>query len=253
MESLKDIFIIPDIHGRDFWKSCVRKVAPDSRLIFLGDYLDPYPDDNINWDEAFEGFLEVISLKKDRPDSVTLLWGNHDLHYLFGGIEGSRKDYSRAALIRKSFEDNMECFQMACEAQLAGRKTLFTHAGVHRRWAYRHEDILGPLEKLNSEMLNSQMFSPEFVSTLSEISLWRGGWDPVGSMVWEDARAYRDETSPLPGYLQIFGHTQLSEDPSVFNGQMVCLDCKTVFVLSEEEDGSLMLRKAPFGLHPVRL
>ena len=34
------MILVPDIHGRDFWK--VVKSYKDNTIVFLGDYLDPY-------------------------------------------------------------------------------------------------------------------------------------------------------------------------------------------------------------------
>ena len=36
------MIIIPDIHGRTFWKSAVEQKEKDEKIIFLGDYLDHY-------------------------------------------------------------------------------------------------------------------------------------------------------------------------------------------------------------------
>ena len=40
--------IIPDVHGRPFWRDAVKDVA-DTPVVFLGDYLDPYPQDMVTW------------------------------------------------------------------------------------------------------------------------------------------------------------------------------------------------------------
>ena len=42
---MKKILIIPDVHGRDFWKEPVKKVLEDTNahIIFIGDYTDGYP------------------------------------------------------------------------------------------------------------------------------------------------------------------------------------------------------------------
>jgi hypothetical protein len=38
-----NILAIPDVHGRIFWKGPVKKyMAAVDKVIFLGDYLDPY-------------------------------------------------------------------------------------------------------------------------------------------------------------------------------------------------------------------
>ena len=37
------ILIIPDIHGRDFWVEPCSHIDEFDKVIFLGDYHDPYP------------------------------------------------------------------------------------------------------------------------------------------------------------------------------------------------------------------
>ena len=39
----KKILVVPDVHGETFWRKPVQKYIDQvDRLIFLGDYLDPY-------------------------------------------------------------------------------------------------------------------------------------------------------------------------------------------------------------------
>ena len=42
---MKRILIIPDVHGRDFWKEPVKQELKNNEtsIIFLGDYTDCYP------------------------------------------------------------------------------------------------------------------------------------------------------------------------------------------------------------------
>ena len=89
--------LVPDVHGREFWKEPVKTVLENSEaeIIFLGDYLDPYPDE---FDSDFEldykastdylqttidNFKEIIELKKQYPDRITLLLGNHKVNIAF--------------------------------------------------------------------------------------------------------------------------------------------------------------------------
>ena len=46
--------IIPDVHGRPFWRDAVKDVA-ETPVVFLGDYLDPYPQDMVTWEESGAG------------------------------------------------------------------------------------------------------------------------------------------------------------------------------------------------------
>jgi predicted phosphodiesterase len=59
----KSILVIPDIHGETFWKEPVQKyIYQVDRIIYLGDYLDPYSDKfGSNYDpEATTLFIEKM-------------------------------------------------------------------------------------------------------------------------------------------------------------------------------------------------
>jgi len=47
------MILVPDIHGRDFWKK-IREKATEEKIIFLGDYIDPYPQERITDEQALE-------------------------------------------------------------------------------------------------------------------------------------------------------------------------------------------------------
>ena len=54
------IVVIPDVHGRDFWKKPVAN-TPCDKIIFLGDYVDPYFDEEgVDGQQALRGFYEVL-------------------------------------------------------------------------------------------------------------------------------------------------------------------------------------------------
>ena len=99
---------IPDVHGRPFWRDAVLDVET-TPVVFLGDYLDPYENDWIYWTDAFKSLQDIIALKKANTEQVTLLWGNHDLHYLFPSLQGSRYNEYKADVIRTTFEENLDC------------------------------------------------------------------------------------------------------------------------------------------------
>ena len=75
------IIIFPDIHGRKFWKDV--DIKDYDKAIFLGDYLDPYPQEEITDDMALANFKEIIKLNNRNPNKIVFLLGNHDLHYMF--------------------------------------------------------------------------------------------------------------------------------------------------------------------------
>ena len=86
------MIIVPDIHGRQFWRHIAQEYAGKEHIVFLGDYLDPYRDEGFTSDDAFTGLQDIMQLKKEYPDNITLLLGNHDLHYLHEEMAGSRYD-----------------------------------------------------------------------------------------------------------------------------------------------------------------
>ena len=227
------IIIIPDIHGRDFWRWTVTHREEEDLVIFLGDYLDPYEDEWIYWSDAYKGLLDIIALKQGNPEKVVLLLGNHDLHYLFPMLRGSRYNEYQAEKIRKTFMDNLDCFQMAAECEINGQRYLFTHAGVNKVWAEKYADLLGPVEKINADTFNRLMFKDEFIGALRDISSFRWGRDRAGSMVWADVEEFEWSESRLPNVIQVFGHTLQDKGPRMIDNAIYCLDCRGCFMLNE--------------------
>ena len=226
------IIIIPDVHGRDFWRWTVAQRKGEDSLIFLGDYLDPYEDEWIYWSDAYKGLLDIIALKRENPEKVVLLLGNHDLHYLFPNLRGSRYNEYQADKIRKTFEDNMDCFQMAAECEINGHRYLFTHAGVNKMWVEKYDDLFGSAEMVIAETFNHLMFKEAFVEALGDVSSLRWGKDRAGSMVWADVEEFEWSGTRLPNLIQVFGHTLQDNGPRVIDNSMYCLDCKRAFVLN---------------------
>lgn len=192
--------IIPDVHGRDFWKSYANVEYYD-KIIFLGDYLDHYMDESDD-EHDIEVFKNIIKLKEDNPDKVILLIGNHDCPYIWPDTYGKvldywcRHDYKNHDLIHKLFTDNYHLFTFSweCEHSEYG-KVLFTHAGVTETF----KNICG----LESKKIND--FFRNNIDMLAVVSFYRGGMDPSGSPVWADVREHI--TNPVTEVYQIFGHT----------------------------------------------
>lgn len=228
---MTDTIIIPDIHGRDFWRWTVAQRKEEDTLIFLGDYLDPYENEWIYWSDAYKGLLDIIALKRENPEKVVLLLGNHDLHYLFPNLRGSRYNEYQAEKIRKTFEDNMDCFQMAAECKMDERRYLLTHAGVNKAWVQKYADVFGPVDKLTADTFNSLMFKDAFVEALGDVSFLRWGSAPAGSMVWADVEEFEWSEARLPDVIQVFGHTLQDNGPRIIDHSIYCLDCKKGFML----------------------
>jgi len=120
----KKILIIPDVHGRRFWRDAIESDDYD-KVIFLGDYVDPYPNEGIGSFTAQEGLERIILYHDEHPDKVVLLLGNHDLHYMYEDFH----EYSPCDRYNKAYCDSygsllMEGnkFKLAHEETIGGRQ-----------------------------------------------------------------------------------------------------------------------------------
>lgn len=135
--SAEDCLIIPDVHGRDFWKDAANRFP--GNIVFLGDYLDPYPLEGISPDEAFTNFQEILSFKKANPDRVTLLLGNHDLQYFSKAyslyrnpidILGNMLSYMRTLSMKTVSCSSLPILWHSLRAKSSLRTPVCIHAGL---------------------------------------------------------------------------------------------------------------------------
>lgn len=230
--------IIPDVHGRTFWKEAVARF-PHIPVIFLGDYLDPYWNyiEKINRREAIENFKEILDYTHRNADNVTLLLGNHDIHYLTPDLDCSRKDERNALEIERIYEDNMELFKMAACMKTDKGEVLLSHAGILPGWLdLRMPDVRKDDCQSICNALNEAAKKREFLFQLAKDASWqRGGSIKFGSPVWADVTEHDpdDASVRLPGNVcQIFGHSQQEYDP-IYKEWYCCLDCRRAFVLAK--------------------
>ena len=226
------ILIIPDVHGRSFWKKAVES-GDYEKVVFLGDYTDPYEWENITEDNALDNFLSIIEYKELNPDKVVLLLGNHDMHYyseyyheLTGGC---RYNPLAAMYLQRLFQENEELFQLAYDMDWGGRHYLFSHAGVTQSWLKRNLDLI---RKPDAQHLNRLTDTDEGLQALAQVGAARWGDYPTGSMVWADSEEMV-VSDPLPDTYQIVGHTQQFDGP-IITDKFACLDCRAAFSLDQK-------------------
>lgn len=232
------MIIIPDVHGRDFWRKPVEENAGKDHILFLGDYLDPYPYEGIASQDIFPRLEDIIALKKEHPETITLLLGNHDLHYINNDIGGSRYDYEYAERNRKFFLENACLFQIAFISETDSKKILFTHAGLKEGWLRRYESIFATMEVATAvdtmnAMWNDTSHRDILMSMMADIPYSRWGRSRYGSPVWNDIDDMDDDIEELPGWYQVFGHSQQRRYP-IIGRHFACLDCRRVFRLTED-------------------
>lgn len=219
------ILIVPDVHGRSFWHKAEELIDQVDKVIFLGDYLDPYGHEGITFDMALEEFEKILEFKTKHSDKVILLIGNHDCHYISTSfMDCSRLNYMKRQDIHELYMKHIDKFQLVWEYE----KWLFSHAGVHEEWMNLCQFSLDDLKELKV------FIEKENFPSLACLSFYRGGHQRVGSCVWADIRESLNHKL-LEGYHHIVGHTQLENDPYKADN-ITCLDVRRCFILDTETD-----------------
>ena len=257
------VLIIGDIHGRNFWREAISKNASKvNKIIFLGDYLDPYPEEIeknrdlmecafFNDSENLINMLQdIISLKKINPDKYVLLTGNHTSSYIWSNFNAaSRTDYKNWEKYHNFFLENLNLFNLVW----IENSVILSHAGISQGWAknflysYMKYDEEVELEK-NSVVFETARvlkdtslkdFNKYYIDSISNISYYRGGDSLYGSCEWADLREHidhhqsevKEKLVPLGDdeIYQVFGHTQLQKP--LLTEKWACLDCRKAFII----------------------
>jgi len=250
------LLIIPDIHGRNFWRKTVYdNLHKVDKVIFLGDYLDPYKDEvNENYKfhnmeckecEDAQNLLkmlnDIVSLKKSEPEKYILLTGNHTDSYIWSKFHAAtRTDYKNWEKYHKFFSQNLEFFNLIWVED----NVIFSHAGISDGWAKEvwkkfrypesaYKSIMDVALTLNDIPLTN--VNNEYIQLISNISYYRWGEFQYGSSEWADIKEHVNMSSrtldPLgeDGIYQVFGHTQLKGP--LITKKWACLDCRKGFII----------------------
>lgn len=207
-----EILVLPDIHGRDFWREPCKNIDKFDKVIFLGDYLDPYGFENISVETAIDNFKDILKFAKDNPKVVMLL-GNHDMAYFSQTYYGFSSWHCRHSQthhkdISALFKEHEDMFKIADVED----NILFTHAGCVSGWLnntfgndYFKEYNLPKL----CDDINELLKTVYGLLQLYQVSRERGGDAFYGSCIWADYSEMRhdDNMHPIRGVKQIFGHT----------------------------------------------
>lgn len=250
MEKFRTL-IIPDVHGRDFWREPVNETLEnsDARIIFLGDYVDPYPYEWENVMEApsridfkqkaFDTLVEVIELKKKYPKRITLLLGNHDYGYINDRVCSCRRDSKRYVDIHKVFMENRDCFLLADEERVNDKHIIYSHAGISKKYAQLCFGDIANEDNVVDLFNNAYLTKDDKILRTLEIYDYYRGWggDAYASLVWADVREWEtdeenEDAQSGYGYM-IFGHSQLENEP-IIGKHVADLDCRKAFILDDE-------------------
>ena len=178
------ILIIPDVHGRDFWIEPCSHIDEFDKVIFLGDYHDPYPFEVSQETSRNRLRDQLLPFVLEHQDKVVCLFGNHDGNYLVGKMADRLDFYHKEEVAEYMNKMNIKLIHIE-------GKYLFSHSGVLPKWLENNNLTLKDLETL-----------PFNHPALMNVSPIRGGWSEVGGCVWGDVREYAIREH-LPNYYQI--------------------------------------------------
>lgn len=239
-----EIVVIPDIHGRTFWKKTI-KDAFKKRFVFLGDYFDPYHNEGYTFKNTLDNFNDILAFKKENPDNVILLLGNHDLGYFDKNICSCRQYRGEEKeTIQQLLMNNIELFDLCYEENVNGKRIIFSHAGITKSWCEKiihkydikfntKNDEPIPTYHINDifhKSIISNNIDKNFCYLLSDLSFYRGGYDSTGSIIWADIREYSSDEI-YNDVIQIVGHTQLIDKPVSINDKIFDLDVREAFYI----------------------
>lgn len=228
------ILIVPDVHGRNFWRKALEIIEDYDKVIFLGDYLDPYRHEKITSDMVYIEFKDILKFKLDYPEKITLLLGNHDFHYWEPDfITSTRYDRFKANFYYDIFEKHKELFSCFKQIKSHDKKFIFSHAGINKYWLEENKLTLSKLLKMSIDNLLDNK-GIRWGSPLEQISLYRGGDCLYGSPIWADIMEARTGAMNLgDNILQITGHNQV-EGIIQWPG-IIYTDCKKLIALDTKE------------------
>ena len=203
------LIIIGDIHGKLFWKDIVNKHSDASKFIILGDYFDSY---TISGEQQIENFKDIIAFKDSLKNDCTLLIGNHDVHYLNWWEEkysGFQNGYQYT--ISHLLHTHLDKLQM-CHVE---DNYCFTHAGITKTWAERHDINLSNLEQSINDRWRYKPLS--FMFQGKDIY----GDDVTQSPIWVRPNSLKKDA--IEGYIHVVGHTATKD--IVYDDNIILVDC----------------------------
>jgi predicted phosphodiesterase len=197
------LIAIGDIHGREVWNEIVKHEQDCDQIVFIGDYFDS--KENIPASLQIDNFKDICDLKRNSPDKVTLLFGNHDWHYL----RTSQETYSGFQQWHKT--DISEVIHQAISEDLLQMafvhdKYLFSHAGVTKTWLANNGYESGPVDEFINSLFKYQPNRFRFTAgeNMSEV-----GDDITQSPIWVRERSLLEDG--VVEFIQVVGHTHKCE------------------------------------------
>lgn len=193
---MSKILTISDLHGKSTWKDIIaREEGNFDKVVFLGDYFDSFKP--ISAIEQIYNFKEIIDYKLNSGVETTLLWANHDVHY----IRGWDEVYSGYQQLH--YVDISEALDVAKDMLKVCHIDdfiMFSHAGVTKQWL-KNNNIK---ESTNLDKVINKLFKKNFTPFKFN------GYNPYGDNITQGpmwVRPYSLQKNSID-MVQVFGHTR---------------------------------------------
>lgn len=212
------LIALGDTHGRSKWKEIVELEKDADKIIFIGDYFDA-KDGGYSANRQIENFKDILEFKKDNPDKVILLIGNHDFHYLKGVNEeyssyqfGYGKDIN--SVLQPAVDEGL--LQMCYQYD----KYFFSHAGLTKTWANNNNIDMDNLEDSVNELFRNDV--TKFRFTIGPNGSY-GGNDVTQPPIWVRPQSLVKDM--VDGIICIVGHTQVRNLTVLNDENLILIDC----------------------------
>lgn len=209
------IVAIGDIHGKNIWKKIVAQEKDADHFVFIGDYFDSF---DIPYKEQMDNFLEILDFKKESPDKVTLLIGNHDYQYIttterYSGFQEAHSSEIENVITKAIINGYLK---MAFQSD----DWLFTHAGVTKEWIgnQKYELGLGSWEDIINRIFYEDQSRFNFTPSTALDNVGDSITQPP---IWVRPRALKSNN--IDGVKQVVGHTRQKNID--ISGDLIFIDC----------------------------
>ena len=238
---MNKIYIVSDVHCRNFYKPILN--VKDSKIIFLGDYMDPYFRENTSDEQGITNLEEIFDFARKNPN-VILLVGNHDSSHIWSYMGFERTSRRYYAELHRIYRDNIDLLHPIYRIE----DTIFTHAGISANWIYIQneiyknigcafrlslENILDWIEnefknELEKEVAVLRYPVTDLESPIFDIGSSRGGDCMFGGPLWSDF--YSDYDKRPWDIYQICGHQQRINTGTIgLKDGIACVDSRAIF------------------------
>lgn len=217
------IVVISDLHGKSIWEQIVEEEKDADEFIFAADYFDAFEN---TADVQIPNLLNILN--HPLADKFTLLWGNHDQHYIPNMSRCSGYQDLKAADIWEAIREPLKAGRFKI-CRVVG-SLLFSHAGITTTWAKDNEIDLDNLENSVNSLFRDYPESFDFVAKLGANGY---GDNAFQGPLWVRPKSLMNDK--LEGYTQIVGHTAgatIRERPGIFLTD--CLDHRIEYLVIED-------------------